>query len=110
MEIKGSIILLMVLIFLQAICGMTYGKRNNSFDNHRWILMCLAGFLISSFCEEEVQVIQVAMGSVFPMLLSSGKDCSAENIPIKKNYLHKVSYGPWKECQKSCVLSVILLH
>jgi hypothetical protein len=31
------------------------------------------GLLISSICEEEVQVMEVALGSVFPVLLSSGQ-------------------------------------
>jgi hypothetical protein len=33
----------------------------------------LKGFLISSLCSEEVEVMEVALGSVFPVLLSSGK-------------------------------------
>lgn len=53
-EMKGSIILTILLIFLQGICGMSYG------------------FLISSICSTEIEVMEVAMGSVFPMMLASG--------------------------------------
>lgn len=77
-EIKGSIPLLMLLIFVQAICGMSYGKRKTLFDYQRLDLMFRIGLLISSFCSEEVQVMQVAMGSVLPMLLISGKVFSIE--------------------------------
>jgi hypothetical protein len=32
----------------------------------------LLGLLISAVCEQEVEVMEVALGSVFPILLSSG--------------------------------------
>ena len=36
---------------------------------------CLSyqGLLISAMCEQEVEVMEVALGSVFPILLSSGR-------------------------------------
>jgi hypothetical protein len=30
------------------------------------------GLLISAMCEQEVEVMEVALGSIFPILLSSG--------------------------------------
>jgi len=33
----------------------------------------LEGLLISSVCEQEIEVMEIALGSVFPILLSSGK-------------------------------------
>ncbi|CAF3240969.1 unnamed protein product [Rotaria sp. Silwood2] len=62
-EIKGSIFLAAAIIFIQGICGMSYG------------------LLISSLCEQEIQVMQVALGSVFPILLSSGIIWPLEGMP-----------------------------
>ena len=61
----------MTLIFIQGICGMSYGKMKKGFLS-RHLRYSFLGFLISSICEQEVQVMEVALGSVFPILLSSG--------------------------------------
>ena len=65
----------MALIFLQAICGMSYGTDLLIDDaplvEHRCALS-FRGLLIASVCEQEIQVMEVALGSVFPILLSSG--------------------------------------
>ncbi|CAF1279196.1 unnamed protein product, partial [Didymodactylos carnosus] len=62
-QIKGPILLAMALIFVQGICGMSYG------------------LLISAICEQEVEVMEVALGSVFPILLSSGVIWPLEGMP-----------------------------
>ncbi|CAF1059337.1 unnamed protein product [Rotaria sp. Silwood1] len=62
-EIKGSIFLAAGIIFLQGICGMSYG------------------FLISSLCDEEMEAMQVALGSVFPVLICSGIIWPLEGMP-----------------------------
>jgi hypothetical protein len=63
----------MALIFIQGICGMSYGERikesKNKMNNGCFICQ---GLLISAMCEQEVEVMEVALGSVFPILLSSG--------------------------------------
>jgi hypothetical protein len=59
----------MSLIFLQGICGMSYGKISILSVNETLIFQ---GLLISSFCEQEIEVMEVALGSVFPILLISG--------------------------------------
>ncbi|CAF3580506.1 unnamed protein product [Rotaria sp. Silwood1] len=68
-EIKGSIFLAMTLIFMQGICGMSYG------------------LLISSVCEQEIEVMEVALGSVFPILLSSGVIWPLEGMPSVMRFL-----------------------
>ncbi|CAF0811762.1 unnamed protein product [Rotaria sordida] len=68
-EIKGSIFLAMTLIFIQGICGMSYG------------------LLISSVCEQEIEVMEVALGSVFPILLSSGIIWPLEGMPSIMRFL-----------------------
>ncbi|CAF2587733.1 unnamed protein product [Rotaria sp. Silwood2] len=68
-EIKGSIFLAMALIFMQGICGMSYG------------------LLISSVCEQEIEVMEVALGSVFPILLSSGIIWPLEGMPSAMRFL-----------------------
>jgi len=59
----------MALIFIQGICGMSYG------------------LLISAMCEQEVEVMEVALGSVFPILLSSGVIWPAEGMPPVMRFL-----------------------
>ncbi|CAF1036976.1 unnamed protein product [Adineta steineri] len=68
-KIEGPVILAMALIFLQGICGMSYG------------------LLISAMCEQEVEVMEVALGSVFPILLSSGVIWPAEGMPPIMRFL-----------------------
>lgn len=60
----------MALIFIQGICGMSYGKEITFFGMSLYFLYL--GLLISAMCEQEVEVMEVALGSVFPILLSSG--------------------------------------
>lgn len=62
-QIRGPALLAMALIFIQGLCGMSYG------------------LLISAICEQEVEVMEVALGSVFPILLSSGVIWPAEGMP-----------------------------
>jgi hypothetical protein len=40
-------------------------------NNHCFFFRC-QGLLISAMCEQEVEVMEVALGSVFPILLTSG--------------------------------------
>ncbi|CAF4624595.1 unnamed protein product [Rotaria socialis] len=68
-EIKGSIFLSIMLIFVQGICGMSYG------------------LLISSVCEQEIEVMEVAIGSIFPILLSSGVIWPLEGMPSAMRFL-----------------------
>ncbi|CAF1626056.1 unnamed protein product [Adineta ricciae] len=68
-KIEGPVILAMALIFIQGICGMSYG------------------LLISAMCEQEVEVMEVALGSVFPILLSSGVIWPAEGMPPIMRFL-----------------------
>ncbi|CAF1637198.1 unnamed protein product, partial [Adineta ricciae] len=87
-EFKGSLLLSMALIFLQGICGMTYGyiqRRENLY--FIFLFVFFKGLLISSFCENEMQVMEVAMGSVFPMLLSSGILWPVEGMPSVMRFL-----------------------
>ncbi|CAF3076061.1 unnamed protein product, partial [Rotaria sp. Silwood2] len=51
------------IIFVQGICGMSYG------------------FLISSLYDEEIETTQVALGSVFPVLICSGIMWPLEGMP-----------------------------
>ncbi|CAF5063957.1 unnamed protein product [Rotaria sp. Silwood1] len=68
-EIKGSIFLAAGIIFLQGICGMSYG------------------LLISSMCDEEMEVMQVALGSIFPVLICSGIMWPLEGMPSLMRYI-----------------------
>ncbi|CAF3709874.1 unnamed protein product [Rotaria sp. Silwood1] len=68
-EIKGSIFLAAGIIFLQGICGMSYG------------------LLISSMCDEEMEVMQVALGSIFPVLICSGIMWPLEGMPSVMRYI-----------------------
>ncbi|CAF3243491.1 unnamed protein product, partial [Rotaria sp. Silwood2] len=61
--IQGPVLLAMALIFIQGICGMSYG------------------LFISAICEQEVEVMEVALGSVFPILLTSGVIWPLEGMP-----------------------------
>lgn len=61
----------MALIFIHGICGMSYGKFH-LFINSNKIFVYFSGLFISAMCEQEVEVMEVALGSVFPILLSSG--------------------------------------
>ncbi|CAF3754855.1 unnamed protein product [Rotaria socialis] len=61
--IEGPVLLAMALIFIQGICGMSYG------------------LFISAMCEQEVEVMEVALGSVFPILLTSGVIWPLEGMP-----------------------------
>ena len=45
------------------------------------------GLLISAVCEEEVQVMELALGSVFPILLSSGVIWPVEGMPPIMKFL-----------------------
>lgn len=52
--IRGSVIISAILLMLQGFCGMSYGLT------------------ISSFSDTEVQVLEIAIGTIFPSLLLSG--------------------------------------
>ncbi|CAF1284439.1 unnamed protein product [Rotaria sp. Silwood1] len=67
--IQGPVLLAMALIFVQGICGMSYG------------------LFISAMCEQEVEVMEVALGSVFPILLSSGVIWPLEGMPPVMRFL-----------------------
>ncbi|CAF5023533.1 unnamed protein product, partial [Rotaria sp. Silwood1] len=68
-EIKGSIFLAAGIIFLQGICGMSYG------------------LLISSMCDEEMEAMQVALGSIFPVLICSGIMWPLEGMPSLMRFI-----------------------
>ncbi|CAF0918390.1 unnamed protein product [Adineta steineri] len=70
-EFKGSLFLAMTLIFLQGICGMSYG------------------LLISSVCNQEIEVMEIALGSVFPILLSSGILWPVEGMPSAMHFISR---------------------
>ncbi|CAF3657840.1 unnamed protein product [Rotaria sp. Silwood1] len=72
-EIKGSVFLAAALIFLEGLCGMSYG------------------LLISSLCEQEIEVMQVALGSVFPVFLASGVIWPLEGMPSAMRFLSNFS-------------------
>ncbi|CAF1454547.1 unnamed protein product [Rotaria sordida] len=72
-EIKGSIFLAATLIFLEGLCGMSYG------------------LLISSLCEQETEVMQVALGSVFPVFLVSGVIWPLEGMSPAMRFLSNFS-------------------
>ncbi|CAL8115332.1 unnamed protein product [Orchesella dallaii] len=63
-EIKGSTFLAIALTLAQGTCGMAYG------------------FLISVFCTEERNAIQMALGSFYPNLLLSGVVWPFESMPV----------------------------
>ena len=52
---RGSLALVVVMTFLQGLCGMSYG-------------LC-----ISALVDDEMSAIQFALGSFYPVLLLSGK-------------------------------------
>ncbi|CAF4035754.1 unnamed protein product, partial [Rotaria sordida] len=72
-EIKGSIFLAAGIIFLQGICGMSYG------------------FLISSLCDDEMEAMQVALGSVFPVLICSGIIWPLEGMPPVMRFISNLT-------------------
>lgn len=51
------------------------------------MLMVITGLLVSSLCSDEVQVMQVAMGSVLPMLLISGVIWPVEGMPKAMRFI-----------------------
>ena len=72
MQIRGPALLAMALIFIQGLCGMSYGRIINE-TKDEFLYIVFEGLLISAICEQEVEVMEVALGSVFPILLSSGE-------------------------------------
>ncbi|XP_060081925.1 ABC transporter G family member 20-like [Ylistrum balloti] len=67
---KGPLIWVIILVLLQGFCVMTLG------------------IIISVLCEEETSAIQLALGSVYPMLLLSGIIWPVEAMP---HWLHYIS-------------------
>jgi hypothetical protein len=78
----------MALIFVQGLCGMSYGMKTkkNRIDWNKHLFFLL-GLLISAVCEQEVEVMEVALGSVFPILLSSGVIWPVEGMPPIMRFL-----------------------
>ncbi|XP_069115666.1 ABC transporter G family member 20-like isoform X2 [Argopecten irradians] len=66
---KGPLIWVIILVLLQGFCGMTLG------------------IIISVLCEEESSAIQLALGSVYPMLLMSGIIWPIEAMPQWLRYI-----------------------
>ncbi|OWF47833.1 ABC transporter G family member 20 [Mizuhopecten yessoensis] len=66
---KGPLIWVIILVLLQGFCGMTLGV------------------IISVVCEEESSAIQLALGSVYPMLLLSGIIWPVEAMPQWLRYI-----------------------
>ena len=50
------------------------------FSSNTSVHVFLRGLLIASVCEEEIQVMEVALGSVFPILLSSGTLIASDSL------------------------------
>ncbi len=61
--IKGPFILSAILLLLQGFCGMSYGLG------------------ISAISDNEVQVLELAIGTIFPSLLLSGIIWPVEGMP-----------------------------
>nr|QUF59474.1 ATP-binding cassette transporter Abch-like1 [Brachionus angularis] len=62
-NMKGPFIISAMLLLLQGFCGMSYGLA------------------ISSICNDETEVMQVTIGSVFPVMLLSGIIWPVEGMP-----------------------------
>ena len=63
---KGSVFIASFLLLLQGLCGMNYGLA------------------LSAATDDETSVIQLAIGSIFPVLLLSGNFHDSQLI---KNYI-----------------------
>ena len=81
----------MGLIFLQGICGMSYGKVIFCNVKNNQGMASFSGLFLSSICEEEVQVIELAMGSVFPLMLASGVIWPLEGMPSAMRFISNFS-------------------
>ncbi len=72
-RIEGPVILAALLLLLQGFCGMSYGLA------------------ISAGTSDEAEVLQVAIGSVFPAMIMSGIIWPLEGMPGVVRYFSYVS-------------------
>jgi len=68
-QIQGSTALAIALTILMGLCGVSMG------------------FLIASFCNEEIEAVMLAMASFFPNFLLAGMLWPTEGMPIAVQYI-----------------------
>jgi ABC-type multidrug transport system permease subunit len=76
-KIEGPVLLGALLLLLQGFCGMSYGLA------------------ISAGASDETEVLQIAIGSVFPAMIMSGIIWPLEGMPGAVRYISYLSPLTW---------------